>query len=984
MTDSSNPRFKIRSDYLAAIAVAVLPILYFLPAIFRGIVLCPDDGLIQNVPFRVVAATMIGSGNLPLWNPYIFSGMPLLAAAQLGVLFPLNWFYLVFPPAIATNLMVVSSYIVAGLGAYLYARRIGATISGALLTGIVWQFSGALVGQIAHINVVHTAALLPWTLWALEAYAQEGSFKRATWLTVLIAIQVFAGHQQTFVYSLILINAYAIVMATANTPLRKRYLFSLGLIAMGVLLSAVQIVPTLELLRNSLRSATTYDFFTSFSMPKRFVLTFVAPYLMGGGDGRLFRAPYLGPPYYQEMVGYVGILTIMLGVIAVLLKADLRTLFWSVVALVCLLLAFGAYAPLQVNRLVYYIPVINLFRVPARHLMEVDFALAVLAGRGLSVLASTRGKRKIVTLLAATSGAVFISTFIVVTLLRPTEFHLGRVAPVTMTRAPELFLPVLISVVSGFALWFYAYARRGSLTILFAVLIIDLFLWGQFSGWFTASPRRDSEYWRTPDAVARLRELSATDQTSYRILTLPHSFDPAVVPVPPSVSHSPVWDLWTQPDVYMMHNVQNAAGYEGFGLSRYSELAGRMKVWGELTEPDTTLRTGSREIDLLNVRYLLAMREQPIDSTLRKASAPSFPSASVEYGGFRFSAEDLALPNLNQNNRITFTFPGVECDRIALITNLSWSEDIPEGTTVARLRLFTDQGRVSEFELKAGLDTAEWAYDRRDIRARIKHKRAPVAMSYLVNDADGKYEAHTYVTSFVLPEIMPIKGGEIVLEPNVNAPDLLLSVFRISLSNSAENATYPLPRDWLNFEVGKEEVSQSTPAQRWKRVAQTRSVDFYENRNVLPRAWLTGEVHVMKEAEMLEVIRKGKFADGSRWDPKRTALIESPISEKIQVSDGAKVEITHYAPNEIELTANSSTSSLLVLSENHYPGWHAYVDGRAVETLRVDYNLRGVVLSAGTHNVEFLYRPKSVLIGFLITLTTALGLALWPSIRKRI
>src|SRR2546430_2368265 len=141
-------------------------------------------------------------------NPYIFSGMPLLAAAQPGVLYPLNWFYLIFSPAAATNLMVVSSYIVAGLGAYLYARRIGTSITGSLLTALVWQFSGALVGQIAHINIVHNAAMLPWLLWSIESYAQTAKVRHGALLAGLLALQFFAGHQQTFAYSLILIAAY--------------------------------------------------------------------------------------------------------------------------------------------------------------------------------------------------------------------------------------------------------------------------------------------------------------------------------------------------------------------------------------------------------------------------------------------------------------------------------------------------------------------------------------------------------------------------------------------------------------------------------------------------------------------------------------------------------------------------------------------------------------------------------------------------------
>ncbi|MDX6576589.1 MAG: hypothetical protein QOE96_2542, partial [Blastocatellia bacterium] len=292
--------------------MTLAPIFYFLPALRNHLVLGPDDGMLFNVPLRVAAAQMVRSGHLPLWNPYIFSGMPLLGAAQGGLLFPLNWFYLVFSPVVATDLMVISAYMLAACGAYLFARRTGASIAGAIATSLIWQAGGFLIGQISHINIVHTAAMLPWVLWALERYVSNGSRARGAWLAALIALQAFAGHQQTLAYALMLIVAYAIVMALTDLERRKRYLSSLAFMAAGVLLAAVQIVPTFELLRNSPRTTATYDFFSSFSMPRSFVTTFVAPYVMGGGDGRLFRAPYLGQAYYTEYVAYAGVLAVML------------------------------------------------------------------------------------------------------------------------------------------------------------------------------------------------------------------------------------------------------------------------------------------------------------------------------------------------------------------------------------------------------------------------------------------------------------------------------------------------------------------------------------------------------------------------------------------------------------------------------------------------------------------------------------------------
>ncbi|HEX8284685.1 MAG TPA: hypothetical protein VF588_15075 [Pyrinomonadaceae bacterium] len=1048
MTRPSNPRLRagrfagvsFGRDAYAALAVSLAPVLYFLPAVLNGSVLCPDDGTIFNTPLRVAAASIMLGGNLPLWNPYIFGGMPLLASAQGGVLFPPNWFYLAFPPQAATNLMVVSSYVVAALGAYLYARRAGASLAGAFVTSLAWQWGGFLVGQIGHINVVQTGAVLPWVLWALDGYAVTGRRKWAVTLAALVALQTFAGHQQTFAYSLLLAAAYAVACAyTQPRETRARYLWTLLFVAAGVLLAAVQILPTFELLRNSPRSDATYDFFTSFSLHPRMLLTFLAPYVAGGGDGRVFRAPYVGPPYYGEMAGYVGALGLMLAACALVFKRDARTKFWAAAALVCLLLALGRYAPLGLYKLIYHVPVLNLFRVPARHLMEAEFALAVLAGRGLTALASMRGARgagsATLRRVAAIGASALVLTFAAVTWGRPDDFKLARRAPVALMRAPELFVPLLLACASAWALWAFARGRRGATVLLVALLALDLAVWGQSTGWWMSSPKTDGEFWREPEPAALVRAKAGTDPAAYRILTAPHAFDPALPPVPPSVSHSPEWTLWTQPDVYMMHGVPNAAGYDGFGLARYSRLAGEMKVWGELTDPETTLRGASREIDLLNVRYLVSMRAKgggakpaappdagqdgaPADATTKTAptaAAPAptpaqeFPQATEKYGDFMFGAGDLGLPNLGAGRSLRFTIAPTLADRVALLTNLSWSEDVPDGATVGRVSLRARDGRVFDFVLRAGGDTAEWAHDRADIRARVRHKRAAVATSYKVADAKGDYEGHTYVTSFALPAAAEIEGGEITPAPSAKWPDLLLGVFRVSLVDAASGKSYPLRREWLS--VGREGRAPGEPTglrppndprvpgthfirddalrteggggdegePRWRLLGQTAREEVYENARALPRAWLAAEARALDEEATLGVIRKGLLPDGSRWEPLRTALVEPGVetADTAGVAAAGSAGVVAYEPNRVDVRTKAGSPSILVLGENHYPGWRAYLDGRRVEMLRVNYAQRGVRVPAGEHEVSFRYRPASVFAGLALSLLTALALLLW-------
>ena len=87
-------------------------------------------------------------------------------------------------------------------------------------------------------------------------------------------------------------------------------------------------------------------------------------------------------------------------------------------------------------------------------------------------------------------------------------------------------------------------------------------------------------------------------------------------------------------------------------------------------------------------------------------------------------------------------------------------------------------------------------------------------------------------------------------------------------------------------------------------------------------------------------------------------------------SDGNNVVITKYQPNRIEVDCASDSDTYLVLSELFYPGWQAYLDGNKAQILRADYLLRAVPLTAGRHNVAFVYRPASFLIGAAITVFT--------------
>lgn len=119
----------------------------------------------------------------------------------------------------------------------------------------------------------------------------------------------------------------------------------------------------------------------------------------------------------------------------------------------------------------------------------------------------------------------------------------------------------------------------------------------------------------------------------------------------------------------------------------------------------------------------------------------------------------------------------------------------------------------------------------------------------------------------------------------------------------------------------------------------------------------------------------------SRFDPRRAAIIDTnetlqtPQLTTIPEPSTVQARATRYESGAInvELTAPvQNASSMLIVSENYYPGWKATVGGQAVETVRANYNLIGVPLPAGAKQVELRFRDPSYDTGKAVTLAALL------------
>src|SRR5262249_58193615 len=130
---------------VAAAALILLPLIYFYQAALGMITLVPDAGLTQNLGVRILIGQMLRDGHLPLWNPYIFAGTPLLASAYPGALYPPNWLFALLLPTAAMHVVVITTYHLAIIGTYLSGRRLGLTRLAALVAELALTFGAVML-----------------------------------------------------------------------------------------------------------------------------------------------------------------------------------------------------------------------------------------------------------------------------------------------------------------------------------------------------------------------------------------------------------------------------------------------------------------------------------------------------------------------------------------------------------------------------------------------------------------------------------------------------------------------------------------------------------------------------------------------------------------------------------------------------------------------------------------------------------------------
>jgi hypothetical protein len=631
---------------VAPLVLGLLPFVLFASITTGSQVFSAQDVQAYFFPYHVVPARLLRDGSLPLWNPYAFSGIPLLGDGQTAMFYPPNWLFLVLPGAFALNYAVLLQFSLAGVSTYLFARALGLWRLPAFVAGLAFMFCGFLTARVVHLSIMSGAAMIPLVLFCLDrllaSLTSPGGGRRpgARWLALTglaIAAQVAAGHPQMPVYTALAAALYTLVRGIEQVVARRSWrplvTASLALAAayvLGYAFAAIQLVPWAEAGRLSVRAAgADFGFVFGTSTTGAEWLLFLFPYLLGAHGGSLFRSGEWDintAVRVWEHSGYVGVLPLALALVAAWHLVELtrraprpadgasqtdgaRRLpgrWYSLVFLVLLLatgliLAAGWHTP--ASQIVYRIPVLGSLRAVERGLVLASFALTVLAGFGLQRVLEGPQPLPWLRLPAVVVGVV--TAFFVWQALGPGRRALSGMNPADLEQLslerPQTYVPLLLALASGLLLAWWSW-RPGGLatkTVVVAVVLLDL---GLYAVSFNPTAPRALYTYRPP-----VMQVLPTGGEPFRKATLLVETN--------DVGHRMAREIlalsWG-----MVYGVEDVNGFNSLQPRRYTDYLFGPQVgdvsYGYLRDL-SLLRPDSPILSSLNVRYLLAPADLRIE-----------------------------------------------------------------------------------------------------------------------------------------------------------------------------------------------------------------------------------------------------------------------------------------------------------------------------------------------------------------------------------
>ena len=548
-----------------------------------------SDQTWTGIPFRFFwASEFHRTGHIPLWNPYMFGGLPFVGAMHGDIFYPTSFLRLLLSPDTVLNIVFALHLVLAGLFTYVFLRTIGATWTASVTGGLAYQLSGIVASLVSpgHDGKMAVSALLPLLLVGLLLGIRKRRLEGFGLVALVVGLDLLSPQLQMTQYSLILAGLFTLWLCSGDDerPDQRWRWTSLGLaalaVAVGFGVATIQLLPFIKYAPYAARTVGQqgWGYATSYAMPPENILDWLVPTFSGILD------KYWGSNFFKLHSEYVGAATLALAALGVA-NARRRQLVWFLggAAALFLLVALGGHTPFY--RLWYaLVPGVKVTRAPGMAFFIPTFVFACFAAFGVERLERGEGAKTLrgvaiaagVLLLLGASGALGGLARSLAT---------DQMAQQAAANAGAIALGAIGSaVVLAAVAWLGLAAGQGTVKgpALAALLLVvvggDLFV--NARRFFFWSPPMAQLY--AGDDITR--RLEATP-VPYRALDFPNDFEAGSGGVYPTA-------------FLMEKRIPNAFGHHGNELNAYDQVWGGKGVWAN---------AGNLHLfDLLAIRYLIA------------------------------------------------------------------------------------------------------------------------------------------------------------------------------------------------------------------------------------------------------------------------------------------------------------------------------------------------------------------------------------------
>ncbi len=375
----------MKQNVLVFLLLVLLAACFFYGVVFKQETFFLGDIYTIHMPEKVFFSERIRAGAMPLWCPYGLLGYPFHAEGQSLSFYPPNLFFAFFPAAQTLAWQVVLHVLLAALCFYFLAADYGLGPAPGILAGITYAFSGFMVAHTENFNMLTACAWLPLLfLWA-KKMLERPRFIFALPFCLTACLMVLGGNPHVVFLGFLLTLSYGVFLSIRCKGRRLACLAVLfGCFILVLLLTAVQLLPTLELIGQSLRN-NRGAWAQEGDLHPLLLAQFLFPYLLGDPANNTYWGANLGVWNFPNYAVYLGLLPLCL----ILLffgkqkRKDFGFFGWAFV--LSLVLSLGKYFP--PNEWINSLPGFAWFRDPVRFLFIAGFCGSLLAAGGLDRLA---------------------------------------------------------------------------------------------------------------------------------------------------------------------------------------------------------------------------------------------------------------------------------------------------------------------------------------------------------------------------------------------------------------------------------------------------------------------------------------------------------------------------------------------------------------------------------------------------------------------